>query len=365
VTLARFLATAALTNLGNLVLATHAEAGAAEKAMALYRDALKVDPKDARANFNLACLEHRNFNLAGLARRAVATAAASAVGAAAAEADPGMAMDLVAARYQSVLAVWPQCRPAHLHLGLLYQEGSLGGQARVHYRAVLSFSSEAGGLHRHADWPPPRYITEENAGVQAVAREAQKAPHWLASLAKAEQTTLNRLKVDKEQVAAVAGEEAAGRWACPLGVGVGGPWGFAGDFAPTPLPAVRAPGSARRGGGRTSRFGDEPPSPLSPFSPGAPLSPFSPLGVALQVTKVAGKQRRRSSVAKLASLKASLKAASASATAFAEAPYADVRAQLAATRSDGASALRIVLDAHTKASEKPHCNRCPFCLATL
>jgi hypothetical protein len=321
-----------LTNLGNLVLATHAEAGAAEKAMALYRDALKVDPKDARANFNLACLEHRNFNLAGLARRAVPTAAASAAGAAVAEADPGAAMGLVAARYQSVLAVWPQCRPAHLHLGLLYQEGSprLGGQARVHYRAVLSFSSEAGG--RHADWPPPRYVTEENAGVQAVAREVQKAPHWQASLAKAEQATLRRLEVAEQAV----------------GVGVGGPWGVAGNFAP--LPAVGAVGgSARRGGGRTSRFGDEPPSPLSPFSPGAPLSPFSPLGAALQVTKVAGKQRRRSSVAKLASLKASLKAASASATAFAEAPYADVRAQLVATRSDGASALRLALDAHTKA----------------
>lgn len=42
VNMARAVATASLTNLGNLVLATHAEAGAAEKAMALHKEALQV-----------------------------------------------------------------------------------------------------------------------------------------------------------------------------------------------------------------------------------------------------------------------------------------------------------------------------------
>ena len=55
-------------NLGNLILATHAEAGA-PAAAALQREALALDPTDPRARFNLACLLHRAFASGAIERQ--------------------------------------------------------------------------------------------------------------------------------------------------------------------------------------------------------------------------------------------------------------------------------------------------------
>jgi hypothetical protein len=420
-----------------------------------------VDPKDARAAFNLACLNHRNFMTSKLATSSAScnkkkdsellaqeqTASASAASGAVNDDGP---MKAVAAQYNRVLELWPQCRPAHLHLGLLYQEGSPsstpssakgsssssssgggggGGRsffndvARVHYREVLRFCGNGRGMHRHPDWPPPRYITEENQGVQAVANAELRAPHWRANLQKAQQQQeeatrmtasmqFNGSRGDAQgggtMMTATFDGQSIWQWGATLGnelrgsvttpekpraSTIGGTLPammplreeatadsssetasaalksasqalYSGEVSPAmpPQPSsswhpqstlLPTNGSSHSNRNSSSRRGsylqEEPLSPLSPLSPQSPFSPSSrtSFSAGFQVASMVGKAKRRSSISKKA-LKAA--AASASTTAFAEAPYADYRSQVQATRSDGAYALRLALDAHTKVS---------------
>jgi len=383
-------------------------------------------------------------------KESVQPAQPQASAATAANDDDNTAMKAVAAQYNRVLELWPQCRPAHLHLGLLYQEGFSSSSltstkangsntgdgrtffndvARVHYREVLRFCGNGRGMHRHPDWPPPRYITEENQGVQAVANAELRAPHWRANLQKAQQQEEARRTASMHfhssqgdvhggntmMTATSIDGQSNGQWGATLGqelrVSVtltpgktrasttGGTLptmmplreeatvSSSSEITPAPprsaLQALYSSGAVSsmpppttsswhphstllptNGGSSNSnnsnsnsrrssfRF-EEPLSPLSPLSPQSPLSPSSraSFSAGFQVTNMVGKVKRRSSISKKA-LKAA--AASASTTAFAEAPYADYRSQVQATRSDGAYALRLALDAHTKVSASTH-----------